>query len=317
MKKQDNKKRIISIAVLGAATVAAFGLSIGLKAYLNKSKYEVSGAKNELVIAKAYADRGVKEAYQLSDGSYLVTVASQGFGGEVVLDVYVEADKKTVRGVDLVSQNETEGYGAKIASDAAILTQFEGVVLPVYTDKVIGAGLENANKADEADGADNAELTDGTYTAEAVNGDYRDVVSMTVESGIITDVVIESYDEDGNAKSKLAAEGKYVMSETGLTWDKQAEAIAAYVLENQGVSKLPVGENGKTDAIAGVSIAVSGTVELIEQCIAQAAGEASESEGEHAVTEGTEVDGISGATVTTKAMLTDLNKAYTFLNQPE
>ena len=61
------------------------------------------------------------------------------------------------------------------------------------------------------------------------------------------------------------------MTEDGLTWKEQAEALAAAVIENQNVSFLNMDEQGKTDAVNGVSISVGGFVNLAEKCMKEAA----------------------------------------------
>ena len=100
---------------------------------------------------------------------------------------------------------------------------------------------------------------------------------------------------------------------------------------------LPMDDQGKTDAVSGVSISIGGFVSLAEQCMAQAAGEelpeettaAAETEAaqtEAAQTEsgnagsgqaGTQIDAISGATVSSTAVVTGVNAAYQFLQTAE
>ena len=311
MNDLDGRKRIAAIAELGIVTAAAFGQSIALKARVDQSDYAAE-IKEELAVGDQYIQNGVREAYLLEDGSYQVEVASKGFGGDVILTVYVEQDKTTLRGVEVVSQNETQEYGGRIVSEPELLKQFEGVRLPVYTSQITDAGMDNGRE----EITDGMILADGVYEREAANGDYTDQVVLTVEGGAITAVTVDSYDKDGNYKSVLAAEGSYIMTEDGLTWDKQAQAVAAYVLEHQGVSGLDLGEDGKTDAIAGVSISIGSIVDLIEECLLEASGQ-EVSDAQTAPADGTLVDGITGATVTTRAVLSDINKAYVFLNGEE
>ena len=120
MNDLDGRKRIAAIAGLGIVTAAAFGLSIALKAKVDQSDYAAE-IKEELAVGDQYIQNGVREAYLLEDGSYQVEVASKGFGGDVILTVYVEQDKTTLRGVEVVSQNETQEYGARIISEPELL----------------------------------------------------------------------------------------------------------------------------------------------------------------------------------------------------
>lgn len=116
-------------------------------------------------------------------------------------------------------------------------------------------------------------LLDGEYSYEDEEFDsmgYKNMITMTVENGAITYVSWDAKDQNGETKSQLSAEGRYVMTEAGLTWDKQAEALAQYVIENQTVTGL-ADENGYTDAVSGVSINVFPFVNGIRNCMVQAA----------------------------------------------
>ena len=62
------------------------------------------------------------------------------------------------------------------------------------------------------------------------------------------------------------------MTEDGLTWKAQAEALAEALIENQSLSFLTTDAEGKTDAVTGVSISVNGFIDLAAQCMKQAAG---------------------------------------------
>ena len=78
-------------------------------------------------------------------------------------------------------------------------------------------------------------------------------------------------------------------------------------------------ENGKTDAVSGVSISIAGFVNLAEQCMKEAGGEevsepeVSEPEEPAAPQEGTQVDAVSGATYSSTAVVKSVNLAYDFL----
>ena len=161
-------------------------------------------------------------------------------------------------------------------------------------------------------------LSDGTYTASGQpdsNG-YTDQVSITVENGAVTAVTWDAVMEDGTSKSVLSENGEYTMTEDGLTWKEQSEALCSALIENQSLSFLNPNEEGKTDAVSGVSISVSGFMNLAQQCLEQAAGiETSEAPAEEAAAplNGTQVDAVSGATRSSTAAVTGINDAYYFL----
>ena len=159
------------------------------------------------------------------------------------------------------------------------------------------------------------ELKDGTYEAKTEGPDssgFTDQVSLTVKDGKITEVVWEAVGEDGKKKSVMSEEGEYVMTEDGPTWKEQAEALAAALIEHQNLEFLTMDEQGKTDAVAGVSVSVNGFVKLAQQCLDESAGV--EREETPAPQNGTQVDAVSGATVSSTAAVTGINEAYEFLN---
>lgn len=127
-----------------------------------------------------------------------------------------------------------------------------------------GCGNKSADKA--------AKFVDGTYSTvspEAEKG-YIYELKMTVKDGKITEIDWDGQDEEGNSKKQLAKDGVYVMTEDGLNWAEQSEALAKYVVDNQSIEGITTDENGKTDAVAGVSIAVTNFMEFVSDCMEQA-----------------------------------------------
>ncbi len=128
------------------------------------------------------------------------------------------------------------------------------------------SGSEEASSEEAAEGA----LTDGEYTAKAEEGDnWQDMVTVTVEGGVISSVVWNGVNAEGKDKIEESKAGNYNMGGE-LEWYEQAEAVSAEVVQNQGTSSIVVKEDGKTDAVAGVSISVDGFVELANEAIDQA-----------------------------------------------
>lgn len=123
----------------------------------------------------------------------------------------------------------------------------------------------------------------------------------------------------------MSENGEYTMTEDGLTWKEQAEALASALIENQSLSFLNTDAEGKTDAVSGVSISVNGFIDLATKCLEEASGiQASQPKTEEAPEEeaaskettdmaGTEIDAISGATMSSTAAVTGINEAYDFL----
>jgi major membrane immunogen (membrane-anchored lipoprotein) len=173
-------------------------------------------------------------------------------------------------------------------------------------------------------------LKDGVYevVGEPDAKGYTSQVILTVEGGKVTAVVWDCANAEGKLKSTMSQNGEYEMTEDGATWYEQAQLLAQNVIENQGVSALEMNADGKTDAIASVSITIDEFVSQVEEALLlSASGETpvveepttEEPTTEEPITEspaeidGTKVDAISGATISTKAFLTAINNAYDYL----
>lgn len=124
-------------------------------------------------------------------------------------------------------------------------------------------------------------LKDGTYTArDEAPGEsgfekgYTNEVTLVVEDGKITSVTWDSVHTSGSGKIQESLDGDYVMKAGGKTWAEQSELLGAYVVEQQTTKGLlNSGDDGKTDAVSGVSIDISGFIRVVEKAIEQAAEE--------------------------------------------
>ena len=265
--KNKNVRGIIALAVV---TALSFGVIMGSKALAKDMGTGASNTAEEQVKEEidTKGAEGIEKAVKTENG-YMVTAKVKGYGGDIVMNVSFDAEKKKVTKVEVTEQKETEGLGAKVA-DAEFLSQFEGVEAPVFLP---GMSLEKEEKVSDEELL--KELKDGTYEAKADapdNNGFTDVVTVTVKDGKIAEVNWEAVGADGNTKSVLSENGEYVMTEDGLTWKEQAEALANAVVENQSLSFLNLDEQGKTDAVSGVSISIGGFTALAEKCLKEAAG---------------------------------------------
>ena len=265
--KNKNVRGIIALAVV---TALSFGVIMGSKALAKDMGTGASNTAEEQVKEEidTKGAEGIEKAVKTENG-YMVTAKVKGYGGDIVMNVSFDAEKKKVTKVEVTEQKETEGLGAKVA-DAEFLSQFEGVEAPVFLP---GMSLEKEEKVSDEELL--KELKDGTYEAKADapdNNGFTDVVTVTVKDGKIAEVNWEAVGADGSTKSVLSENGEYVMTEDGLTWKEQAEALAKAVVENQSLSFLNLDEQGKTDAVSGVSISIGGFTALAEKCLKEAAG---------------------------------------------
>ena len=326
-------KDVKGILALVVVTALSFGVIFGT-GKLTKNSRE-SAAENtgtvqaELDVSGA---ENIERAVQMDDGSYVVSVKAAGYGGDIHMDVTFDESGKVINSLAVTEQSETENLGAKITEEE-FLSQFSGIEAPVYLP---GMTLETGDAGEEqddsqepqADPLDGAVFADGTYEAKADATDdngFTEQVTMTVENGKITQMNWDSISEDGTKKSDLAKNGEYVMTEDGLNWAEQSQALTDAVIDHQSLDFLTMDEQTKTDAVAGVSISVGSFADLAQQCIRQAGGETAvanteesadgqaDASAENTQNPGTQIDAVSGATISSTAVVTGINEAYEFL----
>ena len=299
-KKKDNGLR--AVICLAVATIVVGAASIAV------SKLENAGS---VTLNITGASTKIKEARQNKDGTYTVVISENGYVGEMIIEATYSADGQTLVSYDVTSHTETENIGTQVDKDAykAVLA---GVKLPVTTSGLDISGILGLEQADTNAAAT---LKNGTYTAKTEateTGDYN-YVTVTVENGKVTSVI---WDEitGGASKAELAANGQYVMVEGNPTWKDQSEALGAYVVANQTTDGI-MNETGYTDAVSGVSIYVGGFVDLANQAMAQASGTNYYGfVGTPGETEGiTNVDVVSGATFSSKAVIRAINEGFVYL----
>ena len=237
----------------------------------------------------------VSGAWKAFDGDgrligYAVTTETQGYGGIIEVHTAIAADKRTVKGIRIGSHQETPGYGARV-TESVFLDQFTAKQQPFYLDN----------------GKQRTTLRNGTYRAAGETYDasgFRDVVTLTIDNGRITAVGWDAEQKNSTAtKKSLSKSGNYVMSETGLPWHKQAEIMEKALLTLQNPSRIIYQpDTGKTDAYTGATIDISPFVRLAHEALNMAKS-----------TEGSGIDGISGATTSSQAVINAVNEAFSFV----
>jgi major membrane immunogen (membrane-anchored lipoprotein) len=316
---------------LAVVTVLAFGIIYGSKILVkdeaNNQKDVGQNDENLPGSIDVSGAEGIVSAREITDDAgnitaYSVVAEATGFATKpVTMEVVFENDAKTIKELKVVSHAETPGYGQKMEEES-FLNQFKGISAPIYL----------RGKAPVAD-TSNQDVTaptqegyqDGIYRVEADEVDnkgYLYMLTIKVEEGKITSLVFDSMNREGEYKSYLSTVGEYVMTDDGPTWKEQADALANYVLEKQSIDGLTVDENGKTDVVSGVSISINNFLDLAKKALQMAkTGEGAESTGsdEAGYVDGDsgevgEIDGISGATVTSNAIIKLVNNAYDFIS---
>lgn len=323
--KNKTVKGIIALAVV---TALSFAVIIGSN---QLSKNMTAGTQGET--AEVTEELDVSGTEQIdnaakTENGYVVTVREKGYGGDIVMNVSFDETASSVTRLEIVEQNETEGLGSKI-TDEAFLEQFNEISAPVTLPGTDAGDSSAENSSDNSavlDALDQAKLSDGTFTTkgEPDSNGFTEEVTLTVKDGKITEVNWDGITEDGTKKSVMSENGEYVMTEDGPTWKEQAEALADALIENQSLRFLTTNAEGKTDAVSGVSIAVGSFISLTEDCLAQSGNvdlsalatdqnEDSENGSDTASDNDSAIDAVSGATVSSTAVVNGVNRAYEFL----
>lgn len=160
---------------------------------------------------------------------------------------------------------------------AKITTDAEG-----HTDVVSGVSVhvndftELAAQALAAGPVEAGPYKDGAYHAEAADFDadsgWKETVDVTVAAGKIVAVNFSGVNAAGEDKKTNSKEGKYGMKAGGASseWHEQAEKTEQYLIEKQDPTAVETTEDGKTDAISGVSIHIGSYLQLAEEALAGA-----------------------------------------------
>ncbi|GFR36987.1 hypothetical protein PRECH8_02830 [Insulibacter thermoxylanivorax] len=168
------------------------------------------------------------------------------------------------------------------------------LALMLVVGVLAGCGGNNANNADNANAANEAANTpaaetenegsneaanagqweDGVYYAEGEfreDNAWKEVVALTVEGGKITSVNWNALNKEGGLDKKEAArQGKYGMIKAGAIaeWHEQAEKAEQFLIETQDLDAFALNEDGKTDAVSGVTINLKGFVDVVKKALA-------------------------------------------------
>lgn len=173
---------------------------------------------------------------------------------------------------------EMEKFLIEKQDPKAITVNAEGKTDAVSSVTIaVGDFATLADKALAAGPATTGAYKDGAYHAEGKEFDaktgWKGTVDIVVANGNIISVFWSGIDKEGNDKKTASIEGKYPMVEKGgakAPWHEQAAAAEAFVIEKQAVDSISVNAEGKTDAIASVTIAVGEFTQLATEALSAA-----------------------------------------------
>ena len=286
------RKRLPGYAAMGAATVA---MAVGLIA-VQHARTTVAGTLLPVSEADAAA-YGISAVYQLDDGSYRVEGTQEGFQSDVQAAVTLDAEGN-VSAVEILSQAETDNLGGQCVNPE-FTSQYQGVApftlagkSYTVTDPATGAAYASAGAvAEDTTAAEEFDPTqwnvsDTSPEAEATRKMYAAGLTLSALNGQpLDDELPPPLDASAEAvaRRKLYAAG---LSKSAQDGEAQALPYADWSAEKQSAYRLA--EAGLT---AGPSDSGAVSADL------------------------TEVDALSGATITSAAVTTVVNDSYFYVTE--
>ena len=279
------RKRLPGYAAMGAATVA---MAVGLIA-MQHARTTVAGTLLPVSEADAAA-YGISAVYQLDNGSYRVEGSQKGFQSDVQAAVTLDAEGN-VSAVEILSQAETDSLGGQCVNPE-FTSQYQGAApftlagkSYTVTNPLTGAAEEQPAAAEDFDPAQ-WNVSDTSPEAEATRRMYAAGLTLSALNGEpLADELAPPLDSSAEAvaRRKLYAAG---LSKSAQDGEEQALPYADWSAEKQAAYRLAQAELTTGQTSAG---AVSADL--------------------------TEVDALSGATITSTAVTNIVNNSYFYVTE--
>lgn len=285
------RKRLPGYAAMGAATVA---MAVGLIA-MQHARTTVAGTLLPVSEADA-ATYGISAVYQLDNGSYRVEGSQKGFQSDVQAAVTLDAEGN-VSAVEILSQAETDSLGGQCVNPE-FTSQYQGAApftlagkSYTVTDPATGAAYASTGASSEASAAEDFDpaqwnVSDTSPEAEATRRMYAAGLTLSALNGEpLDDELAPPLDSSAEAvaRRKLYAAG---LSKSAQDGEEQALPYADWSAEKQAAYQLAQAELTTGQTSAG---AVSADL--------------------------TEVDALSGATITSAAVTNIVNNSYFYVTE--
>lgn len=293
------KASIILSSVLALGLLAGCG---GAKEETNKPANTASNTKTETTATNNTASGTYTDGTYFAQGEadaktgwrYYVVLTVDG--GKIT-DAVWNATNSTVP-VDKVTYSKDGKYGMK-AGGASSEWHEQAELAQKYliekqdpkaielnsegkTDAITGVSVhvndffDLASNALAAGPAEVGPYKDGNYHAEEdafdAKSGWKATADVVIAAGKIVNVDFSGVNEKGEDKKQNSIDGKYGMKAGGAQseWHEQAALAEANLVESQDPASLTFNDEGKTDAISGVSITLKNYYELAAKALEQA-----------------------------------------------
>ena len=286
------RKRLPGYAAMGVATIA---LAVGLTT-LQSARTTVAGTMLPVSEADAAA-YGISAVYQLDDGSYRVEGTQKGFQSDVQAAVTLDAEGN-VSAVEILSQAETDSLGGQCVNPE-FTSQYQGAApftlagkSYTVTDPATGAAYASAGAVAEVTTA--AEEFDPTQWNVSDTSPEAEATRRMYAAGL----------------TLSALNGQPLDDELPPPLDSSAEAVARRKLYAAGLSKSA--QDGEAQALPYADWSAE---KQSAYRLAEAGLTAGPSDSGAVSANLTEVDALSGATITSAAVTTVVNDSYFYVTE--
>ena len=285
------RRRLPGYAAMGAASLA---LALGLHGLMN-ARTTVAGTALALTDADA-ATYGISAVYQLDENTYYVVGSQKGFQSDVEVGVTLGKDG-TVQSVAILAQGETDNLGGQCVNPE-FTAQYQGTApftlagkSYTVTDPATGAVYAAAGSAETEAPAEDFDPSawragDTSPEAEATRKMYEAGLTLSALHGEPMDnELIPPLDSSAEA---VASRKLYqaVLSKSAQDGEEQAKPFADWSAEKQAAYRLEQAE-----------LTTSGTG------------------AETSSADLTEVDALTGATITSTAVTNVVNNSYFYVTE--
>lgn len=285
------RRRLPGYAAMGAASLV---LALGLHGLMN-ARTTVAGTALALTDADA-ATYGISAVYQLDENTYYVVGSQKGFQSDVEVGVTLGKDG-TVQSVAILAQGETDNLGGQCVNPE-FTAQYQGTAPFTLAGKSYAV-------TDPATGAVYAAA--GRAGTEAPAEDFDPSAWRAGDTSPEAEATRKMY-EAGMTLSAL--HGEPMDNELIPPLDSSAEAVASRKLYQASLSKSAQDGEEQAKPFADWSAEKQAAYRL-EQAELTTSGTGAETSSADL----TEVDALTGATITSTAVTNVVNNSYFYVTE--
>lgn len=285
------RRRLPGYAAMGAASLV---LALGLHGLMN-ARTTVAGTALALTDADA-ATYGISAVYQLDENTYYVVGSQKGFQSDVEVGVTLGKDG-TVQSVAILAQGETDNLGGQCVNPE-FTAQYQGTAPFTLAGK-------SYTVTDPATGAVYAAA--GSAETEAPAEDFDPSAWRAGDTSPEAEATRKMY-EAGLTLSPL--HGEPMDNELIPPMDSSAEAVASRKLYQASLSKSAQDGEEQAKPFADWSAEKQAAYRL-EQAELTTSGTGAETSSADL----TEVDALTGATITSTAVTNVVNNSYFYVTE--